>query len=199
MCELATIAIIASIGSAAMGTIGAIQQGQQQSAMFKYQAQVDKNNAILADRQAEDALARGQEEERKHRIKVGLFKGQQINAFAANGVTVDSGTPLDVLGDTAEAGELEALTIRNNAAREAWGYRVQGANYRSSAGMNSAGAQNAITSGYTSAFTTALAGAGTVADRWYGYNSYNSGGLITSSNGATYRDLGGTMGVSRIS
>lgn len=190
---LATISTIASIGGTLLGAFGQIQQGQQQGAMMKYQAQIDRNNAIMADRQAEDALARGQEEERKHRIKIGLFKGQQINAFASNGVTVDSGTPLDVLGDTAEAGELEALTIRNNAAREAWGNRVQGANYRNSASMQTAGAKNAVTSGYMSAFSTALSGAGSVADRWYTYNRYGSGG-----SSGTYRDLGGTMGVSRI-
>lgn len=191
MCELATIATVATIASTAMGAYSAIQQGQQQSAMFKYQAQIDKNNAVMADRQAEDALARGQEEERKHRIKIGLLKGSQINAFASNGVTVDSGTPLDVLGDTAEAGELEALTIRNNADREEWGYRVQGSNYRNSASMQTAGASNAMSSGYTSAVGTVLSGAGTVADRWYSYNSYGGSG--------TYRDLGGSMGLSRIS
>jgi hypothetical protein len=36
-----------------------------------------------------------------------------------------SGTPLNLLSDTAQIGEEDAQTIRNNAAREAWGYRNQ--------------------------------------------------------------------------
>lgn len=194
--SLAIIGTVASVAATGVSVMGAVQSGKQASAQMEYQSKINNNNAILADRQAEDALARGQEEERKHRIKLGLYQGQQINAFASNGVTVDSGTPLDVLGDSAETGELEALTIRNNAARESWGYRVQAGNYRSSAGLNSSAAQNAITSGYTSGFSSALAGAGSVADRWYTYNRYGSGG---TSSGGTYRDLGGTMGLSRIS
>jgi hypothetical protein len=46
-----------------------------------------------------------------------------------------SGTALDLLGDTAQIGEEDALTIRNNAAREAWGYRNQ-ANEASRWGAN---------------------------------------------------------------
>ena len=45
--------------------------------------------------------------------------------MAANGVDLSSGSPLDILGDTAMYGELDALTIRSNAEREAYGYRVQ--------------------------------------------------------------------------
>lgn len=45
--------------------------------------------------------------------------------MAANGGLVDEGTNSVLQQDTAQLGELDALTIQNNAAREAYGLKVQ--------------------------------------------------------------------------
>jgi len=45
---------------------------------------------------------------------------------------VDEGTAQEVTEDTAAFGELDALTIRNNAEREALGFRTQGMNFQAS-------------------------------------------------------------------
>ena len=50
--------------------------------------------------------------------------------MGASGFKVDEGSFGDVLEQTAATGELDALTIRSNALREAWGHRVEAANYR---------------------------------------------------------------------
>lgn len=148
---------------------GQNQQGKAAAASYNYQAAVDRNNKIIADRQAEDAIKRGQAEEEEHRRKVTQVKGSQRVAFAANGIDLGSDVVIDTLSDTAMLGELDALTIRNNAAREAYGYRVQGMNYEASAGNNSLAAKSAKSASRTSMFNTLLSGASTVGQNYADY------------------------------
>lgn len=102
---------------AGIETAGKIGQGKQDEATAE-------TNRRLSEAQAQDALLRGTKDEARYRRQVAFIAGQQKADFGARNVTV-SGTPLDILSDTAQIGEEDALTIRNNAAREAWGYRNQ--------------------------------------------------------------------------
>lgn len=87
-------------------------------------------NASVADLQAKDAIARGRDEESRFRQYVRGLVGAQRAGFAASNVDVSFGSALEVQADAVELGELDALTIRTNAAREAWGYQVQGEDAR---------------------------------------------------------------------
>jgi hypothetical protein len=87
-------------------------------------------NAKVAEMQAVDALARGAEDEERFRMVVKGLIGSQRAGFAGQNVDVGIGSPVDVVADTAYLGELDALTIRNNAAREAWGYNIEAENFR---------------------------------------------------------------------
>ncbi len=183
MCDPTTLAV-ASLATSVIGGgmqyMAQKQAGAAQANALRYQADVDKNNSIIQERLAKDAIERGKTEEQMHRIKIGQLKGQQLNAFAKNGVETDSGSALDVLSDTAMIGELEALTIRNNAEREAYGYRVQGMNYSASAANNRTAASTARSSANTAALTSVLSTAGSVAGKWYDYKSagaFDKGGL----------------------
>lgn len=175
MCEpisattLAYASLATTVASAGMQFMAQRQAGAAQSNALRYQADLDTNNSIIQDRLEADAIDRGRTEEQMHRIKIGQLKGQQLNAFAKNGVETDSGSALDTLSDTAMIGELEALTIRNNAEREAYGYKVQGMNYSASAANNRTAASTAKSSANTAAFGSVLSSAGSVADKWYGY------------------------------
>ena len=102
----------ATAGYSAYSTV---QQG-------KYEAEVAGQNAQLASKAAGDALQRGKEDAAAARMRVRAIIGAQRAKYAASGAEL-SGTPVDVLADTAQLGELDALTIENNAAREAYGYR----------------------------------------------------------------------------
>lgn len=159
MCEVATASLVLAGVATAMGAYGTYQQGQQQKAQAEYQAAVANNNAIIAERQAQDSLDRGRVEEQQHRLKVAQMKGTQRSALAASGVQVDSGSALDVVADTAMMGEFDALTIRNNAEREAYAYRVQGSNYQAESGLYSLAGRNAARNGSFGAATTLLGGA----------------------------------------
>lgn len=88
--------------------------------------------------------------------------GAQRAGYAAQGVELDEGTAKAVQTQSAGMGELDALTIRNNAAREAWGYRVGATNSRM-------GGKYAAQEANTQAFAT-LATSGSSA-----YSAYRQG------------------------
>jgi hypothetical protein len=68
-----------------------------------------------------------------------------------SGVELSGGSSLDVLVGTAGIGAQDALTIQNNAAREAWGYRTQ-------AGYARQQAKFAMSQGLFGAASTILTG-----------------------------------------
>lgn len=88
-------------------------------------AELEDFNANVAGLQAADAIARGAEDESRFRTQVRGAIGAQRVGFAAANVDVNFGSAVDVQADAALLGELDALTIRTNTAREAWGYKVQ--------------------------------------------------------------------------
>lgn len=155
MCELTTIMMI---GGTLLGAVGQIQQGQATAASNRYNAQVQEMNATLADRRAKDAIERGAAEEQKKRQQVAQIQGQQRAAFAANGVDLSFGSPLDTIVDTAVLGELDALTIRSNAYRESYDQQVQATNLRAGATMSNMSASAAETGSYLAATGTILGG-----------------------------------------
>jgi hypothetical protein len=75
----------------------------------------------------------GKSSEFNQRLKTAQLKGTQTARMAANGVALDSGSALDVLTSTDVMGEADANTIRDNAGKEAYGYKSQAANYRAQA------------------------------------------------------------------
>ncbi len=169
----ATILAGASLALTAVGTVMSIggqqQQAQSNQGLYAYQAAVARNNQTTANTLAVDAETRGKAEEDRQRRKTALIMGTQQAALAAQGTDLE-GSPTDILGDTAAVGELDALTIRSNAAREAWGYRVKGVEY----GNEVALANARVGSSGLSALgvgASLIGGAGAVADKWYRYSS----------------------------
>lgn len=175
MCMAAAPLAVASLVATGVGTAvsmyGQYQQGKAQAGQYAYQAAVDRNNKIIMDRQAEDAIKRGEAEEDEHRRKVASIKADQRVGFASRGIDLGSDNVLDTLSDTAMLGELDALTIRNNAQREAYGYRVQGMNYEASAGNNMLASKNAKSASRTGMSSTLLSGASTVAGDYATYKN----------------------------
>lgn len=118
----ATAAIISAIGTTTQA-VGTIQAGRSADHVAGF-------NARMAEWQARDAERRGDEAANRHRAQVTRMIGSQRAALAAQGVNVEDGSAAEVQLDTAMLGEMDALTIRNNAAREALGYRAQAIDYR---------------------------------------------------------------------
>lgn len=170
MCSIAAASLGATIFGTVFSAVGASQQASAQASQMNYQAAVARNNEIISNRLADDAIKRGQVEEENHRRKVNQIKGDQRVGFAARNIDLGSDTVIETLQDTAMLGELDALTIRNNSEREAYGFRTQGMNYAASATNLNLGASNASSAGRMNAFTTLLSGASTVGKTYAEYD-----------------------------
>lgn len=166
MC-LPAIAIAASIAGTAISAMGAIQQANATASAERYNEQVARNNAQTAEANQHDAMRRAQGEIDKVRLKQGQLAGKQTVAMAANGVDLASGSPLDILGDTAMMGEMDALTAKNNSDREARNFEVQKNNFLDEANLHSMKASSARSAGTLAAVGTALTGLGSVSGEWY--------------------------------
>lgn len=105
-----------ALGAGAISAIGQNRQGKEAEA-------IGKRNAQIGAMQADDALSRGNIEEQRYLRYVAKVSGAQKAVLGDRNVK-RSGTALDLLSDTEQVGAENALTIRNDAAREAWGYRV---------------------------------------------------------------------------
>lgn len=167
MCELMTAL---TIGSTLLAGAGAVQQGMAAQSAGQYNQNIAEMNATLSERRAKDALERGALAEQRKRQEVARITGAQTAAMAANGVDLSFGSPLDTLIDTATMGELDALTIRTNANREAYDFRVDAVNKRASGNLERMKGDAAATGGYLNAAGTILGGGGKA------YGSFKSGG-----------------------
>lgn len=99
--------------------------GEAQQTAAESQADLTDYNAAVAELQATDAVERGAIEANRFRQRTRVLIGEQRAGFAAGNIDVGYGSAVDVQADAALLGELDALTIRTNAGREAWGYRVE--------------------------------------------------------------------------
>lgn len=163
---LAAISLALAAGGTAVSAVGQYKAGQQQKKAGKAAADVSESQAQLADYnagvaglQATDALERGDQAEARFRTQIRGAIGAQRTGFAAGNVDVGFGSAVDVQADAAFLGELDALTIKTNAAREAWGYQVQAFDYRKQAEIDRKGGANQIAAG-NSAATAAKWGVG---------------------------------------
>lgn len=157
----------AAIGMMALGTG---MSAKANRASGKANQQIAEHNALLAEMQADDAIARGREDESRHRITSKGIIGAQRLGFAAAGVDISDpdSTASAVTENTAALSEIDALTIRSNAAREAWGYRRQAENSRYSGKV-------ARMEGDNRAMSSIIGGASTVLYNKYGFNAPTRG------------------------
>lgn len=160
MCDPVTGLMVAST---LMTATGQIQAGNAANAAGRYQAQIAEMNAKISENRAKDAIERGKIEEQKKRAETAKIMGAQTAAMAANGVDLSFGSPLDTIAGTAALGELDALTIRSNAAREEYDFRVQAANQRAQGSLERMKGSAAQTAGYLGAGATILGGGASAA------------------------------------
>ena len=183
---LQSLSTIAGGVGAVTGAIGSYNSGAANADAAMYQAAVARNNQTVAMQNAKYALDAGRVQEQAQRQKTAQMIGAQRAAMAANGIDISSGTPARIQESTGIVGELDALTIRNNAARQAYNYQVQAGDFEANAGMLDRTASNARTAGSIGAISSIVGGASGVADKWLKWktpsttSTYNAGGYSGS-------------------
>lgn len=178
---LAIGSIAATVIGAGIGIMGQMQQANSQSNAMKYNAEVAANNQVEADQAAVVAQQQGAVQQQQKAYQEDVLIGQQKAGLAANGVDVGSGTAVDLLSDTKAAGELDQLTIVNNAQREAMGFKNQSINYSNQAQLDEASSAATLEGGNLKAAATFATSAGQVANQWYNYSQKIGSPAFSSS------------------
>ena len=131
------------MGSVAMLAGTAVSAYSQYSSGPSQRALAEKQ-ANYGEQQAQDALARGVEAERRQRLQTRGVIGAQRASLAAQGVDVNEGSALDVQTSAATIGELDVQTIRRHSQLAARRFRVGAADTRARGQIAAqAGAMNA--------------------------------------------------------
>ena len=117
---------------AAMGASSAssIVTGYAQSKAYKaegaYKQSIAETNASMAGLAEKETLQAGDIAAGRKNEQTKAEVGSELAAQGASGVDVSGGSAALVRGGTRLAGNIDELTIRNNAARAAFGYKIQG-------------------------------------------------------------------------
>jgi len=127
--------------------------GKLNEAMAQSDASLLELNASISEQQARMAIQVGHREEQQLRLQSAQIEGKQRVGFAASGVDLGVGSAARVLATTDYMTEVDAYEIRANAARAAFGYKVQATNQKFAA-------LSARSQGMTYAAGSAFASAG---------------------------------------
>lgn len=148
--------------SAGVGVVGAQASAKAQSENANYQAQVAKNDQIIASQNAEFSIQAGQAKAADEALKNRQKQGAVLTGLAANGLDVNSGTPLAVEDTEKETGALGTQRVIDASSLQAYGYRSQGSNFGATAGLDTAEASQATTAGNLAAAGGLIGGASSV-------------------------------------
>ena len=167
----------AAYGAGAVTSLaGAFTQAQAQQDQASFAAAQYKQNQKIALAQGALAESIG-DKNASIAAKQGQAQvGDQRLAAAASGIDVNSGSAAGLQADTEYQSQLNQMTIKNNAWREAWGYQMQAAG----AGTQ---AQMAMLAGNNQANSTLLTGGMNALNFGFkGLNAYNNdyGGTKTT-------------------
>jgi len=127
MCDPITLMTsAAAAASTVFGVVQQVQRAQAQQATYIWHdpppdpaAAIDEQRARLAEQEGAAAVGRAQ-------AKTAQQLGSAQARLAAQGSDLQ-GSPLDVIGDIAAAGEEDALSLRYQAMRTAWENRARAA------------------------------------------------------------------------
>lgn len=132
-------------GGSVLSGIGGFQQG-----MFA---------AKIARENARQTLIAGQSAESTSKMRYGALEAEQTAGFAASGVSVDSGSPTAVRASPERISALDAAMIHFNAAKEAFGEKVQ-------ANLDTRAAKGALFGGLLGGADSFLGGAQALSNKW---------------------------------
>lgn len=159
-------------------------QGDAIEAQGRYAQRSADANAHLLDLRAQDEITRGDQDAVQFKKKIRKLQGVQRVGFAAGGADVNTGNALEAQQQTAEHGAMDALTIKNNAFKRAWGLQVEATNERF------AGQYARIAASGNAAKTYAAAGLDAFK---YAYPELKKSSGSTNTNG-TYEDAFNSRG-----
>lgn len=168
--------IYASMGLSIMGSISETWQSVVAArARGDYEKSIADMNATLARIQGQQALETGNYEaakkEKQTEQLVGSIKAQQ----AGSGTDVNTGSNALVRSSVSNSSAMDVLTIKNNAARQAWGYDVQAINDTAAGEMSKLTAKSEENQSILNGGLKSISGPLAIGVRYLGWSKYMGG------------------------
>lgn len=160
------IGLGSSLAGGLLSAYSANKEGESQSQMYNYQAQVARINAQI-DRQNSDwAQHKGDVEGQQYGMKAGQQFGQIRAAQGASGLDVNSGSAKEVQQSQRTITHMDEAQIRDNAGKVAYDYRAKATQDENQAGLYSKAASDAESAGKLKAIGSLIGTAGSVSTKW---------------------------------
>ena len=163
---MAVASMAATAGGAITSAIGSNFAGQASGQSYQYQAQIAQINSQVAKQNAAYATEVGEVDAQQSGMQTRAQIGQTKAIQGSSGLDVNTGSGAAVRTSEAEIGVENQNIIRANAAKQAYGYEVNAAQFTNQASLDIASGANAVTAGNIGAFSSILGGAGSVASKW---------------------------------
>lgn len=129
MCEPATIATLSVTAlSTALAVTSQVAQGNEQKKAAR--ASAEANSQAAADEAAtqrqlaQNEIAKGEADRTRQARAAAQRQGELGSALGASGFTMDSGSSLSLLADSAGEEQYDMSVITQNAAQSAWQHQV---------------------------------------------------------------------------
>lgn len=166
-----------SIGSSLVGgglqAEGQLQSAKAESATAEYNSQVAAQNAQIAGENVNLVGASGTAQVEQQELKNKATYGALVAAQGASGVDVNTGSAKQVQLSQKEVGQLDAMTIQSQAARQAFGYQTQETGFKAESILGKSEAQYAKDAGDIAAGSTLL---GSFSSAGINYGKYLASG-----------------------
>ena len=167
-----------------MSLVGAVTSAEANLKRAKYDKEISEGNALTAESAAADAIARSGISGTNARGRGSQIIGHQKAAYAAGNASVGSGSAVQAEAQTRYFSDMDEIIIRNNAAREAMGYRIKANLFRTEGTLAAEGATNDAAANLIGGFGQ-VAG---IAGRWAVDQPSNK---FDPNNPGTYGTAGG--------
>ena len=155
MCSLTLGLMGASMG---LSMAGQIQQGKMQSAQYKQQAEVAKQNAAIQAHKSEQIADSYAQKQKALNDRFKLAVGQAKASAGASGLTGD-GSVADILSSSADAYVADTQALLENQRNDSWASYVSQVNQINAMNSYNTAAKNSRAQTYWNIAGTLLSGA----------------------------------------
>lgn len=149
--DVPAINAIGNVATTIGNAVTAFNTSRANKVVAQYQAQIQENNARMAELSALSALNQSQWKIASITMRAGKIKSSQKVAMAANGIKVGVGSSRELLATTDLMKRIDVNTEYANGYRAAWGYRTEAiqANMKATALRGTARSQSPFAAGAT--------------------------------------------------
>lgn len=164
--DIGAAGIGATIGGGLSSAIGSLMGGTAQQQYYDYQAGVARMNAAIAEQNANYAINIGEIQAQQSGLAGAQQMGRIVAGQAASGLDVNSGSNKQVQQSQLGITRTNETSIRSTAAKTAFNYQVEGAQFSAQSTADIQAGKNAETAGMIGAESSIIGAASSVSSEW---------------------------------